>query len=101
MSQRNRLFLKKIRKFGVKKRITLSLKRRRKSGIEYLRFNRRKPEFNRTFRITIGVMAVNFHLSDFLMGNGMAGPFASCEANVIYGGTYGNSDGVNGHPSGG
>lgn len=67
---------------------------------EYSRFNSRKPEFNRTFRITIGVIAVNFHLRTFFMANGIAGPFASCAANVMYGGTYGKSDGANGHPSG-
>lgn len=64
----------------------------------YLRFSNRKPEFNRTLRITIGVIVVNFHLRTLLMCNGIAGPFASCAANVIYGGTFGNSDGVNGHP---
>lgn len=53
-------------------------------------FNNRKPEFTRIFRMTIGVMVVSFHFRTFVTAAGIGGPFSSCDANVMYGGTCGN-----------
>lgn len=61
-----------------------------------LRFKSRNPEFSKTFRITIGVIVVNFHLRIFFIAIGIAGPFSSCVPKVMNGGTFGNKLGAKG-----